>query len=35
MNINSTSYSIKKTQTKEKFKFNWMFNSEIDLNPHS
>jgi len=33
--INSTSYRIKKTQTIEKFKFSWIFNSEIALKPHS
>ena len=34
-NVNSTSYKIKKIQTKEKFKFTWIFISDIDLKPHS
>jgi hypothetical protein len=34
-NVNSTSYKIKKMHTKEKFRFNCMFTSDMDLNPHS
>lgn len=34
-NVNSISYSIKNTQSIEKFKFIWIFNSDKVLKPHS
>ena len=34
-NVNSMSYKIKKIHNIEKFKFIWIFNSDIALKPHS
>jgi hypothetical protein len=34
-NVNSTSYKIRNIQTKEKFRFNCIFMSDMDLKPHS
>lgn len=33
--VNSISYSIRNTANIKKLKLIWMFNSDIDLNPHS
>lgn len=34
-NVNSISYSIRKTHIIEKLKFIWIFTSLVDLKPHS